>query len=485
MKLQKIKSFLQSDYVILAFFSIAFLGWTTGLHNISIPLIAILGSLIFLLCNDMKTVLSAVFYLTFFVPVVKGTTPLVVYGVSLLFGISCLVYFIIKSIKKNKSLTKGKMFWAFIVSGIAFLLGGIYKNFNIVNFVITLAMCVACYAVYWMVINFTTNLKQFLLKLFIFGGLFVAAQILFLIVKSGNIVQAISSRQVSWIGAQNINVACVYLCLGMISCFALGYKTTKDWLYFLLSIFFTLVVYITYCRMMVLITFIIFAVLSIITFIKSKNKKIFLILLSIAVIILALIWLIFPTYVNTLISSLISRGFSGNGREKLWAWCFNKFKQFPIFGVGFCTPEDIPGISNNHSVIFAHNTLLQWLTSIGIVGSVLMIFFYFKKYQIAFKNFNFSKFFLIVNLIMIELSGLTDPAPTMDTFVYIISLILIASLEKDNIETELAQEVKTTEEIDDKSKNNNTEKDTQSLIEKTNRKLNIKNNALKKSRRNS
>ncbi len=440
MKLEKFKNLLESKYMVVAILFIGFFGWILNIPFISVPILAVIVSLIFILCNDVKNTFAAIIHAPYFFNDINAS--LVLFIISICLVVSSIIYFIIKNLIKNKEITKGKMFWAFVISTIAFLLGGIYKNFNLLSFLITLGISIICYVLYWICINFTNNFKTFLFNLFICSSIFISLQIVSSIIATGNILQAISSRQVVWIGLQNVNAACVYLTLGIISCFSLGYKTKRDWLYFLLSLLFALIIFVTYCRIMLLLSAITLLVLFIIMFIKSQNKKIFLMLLGFAFVCIAIFWIIKPEVINKLIQSLLSRGISLNGRDQLWPWCWNKFKEFPIFGIGFYSLEEVPTTHVFHNLVSAHNTLLQWLTSLGIVGTFLMTFFYYKKYQIIFKSGTFSNFFLIISIIMIELNGIVDQAAIMDTFIYIISLILIASVEKENNKPQQLQQTK-------------------------------------------
>ena len=82
-----------------------------------------------------------------------------------------------------------------------------------------------------------------------------------------------------------------------------------------------------------------------------------------------------------------------NGREDLWPWCLNMFKQAPLFGNGFIATEYPPEvIANKLNIILAHNSLVQWLCSLGIIGTGLMGYFYYCKYDVLLKNLTLEKF---------------------------------------------------------------------------------------------
>lgn len=422
MKLEKFKNFLESKHMIPVILLVSFLGWVTQLYLITIPILAIIVAMIYFFAEDVKNSFLIFFYTPFFLSDFSKNSLYIYISCIVLTAIS-IVYFIIKMLTKKIPLKKGKMFWAFVISTIAFLMGGIYKNFNLSAFLITSFFCIICYLIYWISVNFTKNLKKYLNISFICGAFFICTQIF---------LKLIANKSITWLGLQNKNVACIYLVLGIISCFAMGFKTKKDWSYFLISLLFAFVVYLTSCRLMVLLALITLITLFIVMFIKSENKKAFLLIIGLGVLTTTIIWIIKPHIINNLIQSLLSRGISLNGRDELWPWCWNKFKEFPIFGIGFYSSEKVPGVTALINIVLAHNTPLQWLTSLGIFGTLLMGYFYFKKYQISFKNFKFKNLFLIISIILIELSGITDQAATMDIFVYLLSLILISAIEKEN-----------------------------------------------------
>ncbi|NCB48048.1 MAG: hypothetical protein EOM55_00230 [Clostridia bacterium] len=436
MVLNKIKSLVQSKWSMPALFAFAVFFWAIDFVGITVCVFAIYVCFVFFFCEDVKVAFAPILYIHFFVQYIfYSVANWVVYGSCIGIVVISIIYFVVKKLIESKKfktpLKKGKLFWPLVVANIAYLLGGIIGNFNILTSVVVLGFCLVSYFFYWTSINFCKDLKKYLLYLFLCGAIFISVQLLFTHLSSDDIVLSIIQRRCYRIGSQNINVVALFLTMGMIASFAIGYKKKNDYLYFLLSLFFTLMVFFTYSRMMILLSFLPLIFFTIIMVKNSKNKRQFLITFILIFSILFLFCVIFIDNIYPLIESFIGR-FTNNfnlGRSDLWTWCFEKFLQNPIFGYGFVTTENIPSLELETKVVMAHNTPLQFLTTLGIVGTVLICYFYFKKYQIMFKKYNKSNFFLIGIIILIELSGITDQAATMDIFIYIITLLLLSSIE--------------------------------------------------------
>lgn len=435
MMLNKIKSLVQSKWSMPALFAFAVFFWAIDFVDITVCVFALYVCFVFFFCDDVKVAFAPILYIHFFVEYIfYSVANWVVYGTCIGLAVISIIYFVIKKLieskRLKKPLKKGKLFWPLVVANVAYLLGGVIGNFNILTSTVVLGFCLISYFFYWTSINFCKDLKKYLIYLFLCGAIFISIQILFIHLTSADIISSIM-RRCYRIGSQNINVAALFLTMGMIASFAIGHKNKYDYLYFILSMFFALMVFVTYSRMMILLSFITLIVFTIIMFKNSKNKKHFLITFLLIFSFTCLFCGIFVEEIYALIDSFVSR-FTSNinlGRSDLWTWCYDKFLQNPIFGYGFVTTESIPSLEPETKVVMAHNTPLQFLTTLGIVGTVLICYFYFKKYQIMFKKYNKTNFFLIGIIILIELSGITDQAATMDIFIYIITLILLSAIE--------------------------------------------------------
>lgn len=438
--------------------TLGFLGWCWKFDFITVPLLGIFCLLIFIFCSDIKNIIPPVISVPFFINEITDTKQLIPLCFAIGFFVIGAIYFITKQFLYNKSnLKKGKMFWAFVTYTIAQVTGGLFGYFNILNFIIVLSLCVTTYFIYWLSINFCKNLKLFINITFIAISIILCEQLLieYLLV-DGNFTSAILSKNVIFIGLQNINVVAIYFMLGMMACFQLAIKHKRDYLYCLLAMWFAICTYFTYSRMGTLICFIFMVISLLYIFIKSKNKPIFLFICIVLLFIFEITLTIWMDKLSNLLDWHMNLGVSGNGRDSLWPWCIERFLASPVFGVGYTSNIPVPSLMTTDSIILAHNTILQWLTSLGVFGTLLMFYFTLTKYFICFKGINQFKLFNILSILIIALSGITDQSPTMDLFIISISVILITLAETD-----------TTNNKTTKSTNQEQTNPTQSLQEKS------------------
>lgn len=431
--MDKIKQVLSNSIFMPIILTLGFIGWFLGIYQFTLPLLGLFSFFVLIFCDDPKNIFPIILMFGMFVPSHPTISDYIVITISVIIAIIGAIYFTIKQFVLKRQMRKGKMFWAFIVELIVLLLGGIIGHFNILHSLLVFAFVLLTYFIYWLSINFTQNLKTFLFYSFIAMGFILTAQILISYAfVDDTFFNAISSKNIFTIGLININMVAVYTTLATISAFALGYKHKRDYLFILLGMFFALVTYFTYSRICTLICFLALVGLIIFTFIKSNNKKILLITGGTFLLIAGIFVGIYFEEISYLLTYPLKMGISGNGRETLWPWCWEQFVENPVFGVGFVSEDaPVPGGYRVSSIILAHNTVLQYLTSTGVVGTIIITYFYFKKYKTLCEHFSIVKLFNLVGIIAIALTGITDKAPTMDIFIVLISVLLISTSEID------------------------------------------------------
>lgn len=426
MSIKKLKDFLESNYTILLTLEIGLISWLVKSSVLCVISFAVLVSLIFIICNDPKGAFPSLFFISFFIQVIDDNYPLAIYLTCIFIVLGSIIYFIIKTIKSKKC-TKGRLFYPMIIADIAFLLGGIIGNFNIINIACVLFMALCMYLFYWITINTCTDLKQFMYIVLTCGGFIICIQFIVLNLYTGKFISSIQNQSILYIGAQNKNVAALFITIGMIACLTLAQKRKYDYLYFLLASFMVLVCALTLCRTMILLSILFYIGLSINVLAKSNNKIIFSSIIG-GLVLVSLGIGISTDLIYKLIDSVVEKINSGmNGRSELWAWCLERFIKHPLLGYGFISPTPVPTITGDFGIILAHNTPLQLLTSTGVIGTILIGYFYFAKYKLCTENKDNRFLFLII--IMIELSGLTDQAACMDPFICLVIFGILGTME--------------------------------------------------------
>ena len=443
------KTFLESIWGVVAMCCVAMIFWFLGLPKAGVISMAIFVSLTFLLCDDIKLLFASFFYVPYFSIDIFSVGEIIFFLIIIAIVLTTIIYFFIKH--RHVKVKKGNLFWGLMIADLAFLLGGIVGHFNIKNFAIILGLNIAIYILYFLAINHTKNLISYLMLSFVVVGICLVLQHTSLILKSGNILECITGRQLIFLGEVSINTVALYYALGVIGGFYLFKKAQKHkWLYCVLSVVMIIFMLLTYCRGVIFTSGLVIFTLCIIAIAKSPNKKkLSIICSSILAVTIALIFAI-PSS-REIALRFLARGTAPNGRDKLWTWCVEQFKSSPVFGVGFVSNECPPSLSIN--LVMAHNTILQWFTSLGIVGTCMMIPFYYEKYKIFFGKYNFEKIVGVCALLCIELDGIVGATSTMFFFIFAIAIVLVGAVENENKSCpgKIATEIILNEEIENKN----------------------------------
>ena len=431
-KLREYSPYINHNYTLLALLVFSFLMWGLGLNFILIPLLGLYCFVVFLSSDDPKSVFAVIFAGPFFLNNIADGSSYYFYAIGAFFVFAGITYFLIRKLSIEKAeTTKGKMFWAFVAFTIASVLGGIIGYFNIVTTLCIFAMCLLFYVMYFIMLNFCSGLKVFWRRFFIIFGLELILQLFFLHATSDDFFASLTSKSVFFVGAQNINTLAVFLLLAMLSMFWLAYEDKKhDYLYCLGGFGFAGTIFLAYSRINTLLAFVFAAVSFAIVFVKSPHKKLFGFCIGVFVTGLLFVSVVFWEKFIDIFSWYIKLGFSGNGRDVLWPWCFREFLKHPLFGVGFISYEGmVPTVASN-IIIMAHNDLLQSLTATGIVGTIFMLYFYFKKYTIVLNSKGDFDTFTFINVLFFTCVGIVDQCTTMDPFVMLIGFMLVVIAEQ-------------------------------------------------------
>ena len=429
----KLRNALESFYVIPAIFVIAVLGRMFNIIHITLPLISMVIVCILVFCDDVKNVLALIFYAPFYIKDLNMNNMPTVYAIVILAVVISLLSFIVRrfiKLKKQNAVIKGKLYVPLIIVTIAYILGGIAYDFKFTSFMAIIIFSIATFVFYFIALNCIDDVGTFMSKVFVAGGILVGFMVFYEnYVNYGGLRYIFSSSKYTVVGAENVNVAALFLLLGIFGAFNLGYKTKNDGNWLLVASIFYAIIIVTYCRMMVALGALSLICLSILTLKNSPDKKRYSIfLLALLLVVLGIVIAFWGILVQMLDILTGKQGLGG--REILWPWCFEQFKNNPIFGIGFKITETVPMMgAGAGNYVLAHNTIIQWLASLGIIGTLLMFTYVFVKYKILFKDFSGKGLILRLLIIFIAINGITDQAPQMDPFIYNIVIVIMAWIE--------------------------------------------------------
>lgn len=426
-----IRIILESVWLMPVMFCYGFLCWFFEASFVTVIGFTTVIALILLFCDKINNVYALIFFVGFFITDIQGI-DWTVYVVCACVASACLAGYTIKLFfEKKGSLKKGKMFYALLIADVAFLLGGAIGRFNLTQFGIVLGLSAAVMLLYFLAVNCTGDFSRYLAKVFIIGALFISVQIMCVKIADGDLFGSTLMGKVFFFSAHSLNTAAIFLLLGITGCFSLGVKKKSDWLFFSLALFLMFALFLSCCRTVLAISIPVILVTFILFIVYSPKKLNFLWLTLVLVAAGAVTALCFKEQIAEFIEMIFDKFDRGlNGRESLWPWCWEKFLEEPVFGYGFITDEYPPTV--RAKLVLAHNTALQWLVSLGVIGASLMSFFYIAKYKTLFKNFTVDRVFALLALTGVELSGIMDQAAAMDIFVYLVSLALICGVENES-----------------------------------------------------
>lgn len=440
--LEKVKKALESKWFVAPLFAIALVFQLLGLYDVNVLLCATLLSLILVICDDVKNLFAIIFYASFFICNIFSSANWLIYGIAI--GITCssFIYFAIaKIIKKSRSGEKfitSRIFIPLCIVSIFYCLGGIFSNFSLIPFLVTLGFSLVVLFFVFIAPNFTKGLKEYLPFVFTLGAILIMLLLFLTNVIEGKSILSIFNHHSNIshpsVGAQNINVAALFILIGMISAFSLGFKKKYGYLTLILATVLAFAILTTSCRMVIALGALAFIALAIYSLVKTPYKKSYAITSGVILILAVAFLLIDFSLIENILSSIIHKNESSrffSGRLDIWSWCLDRFVDSPLFGYGFVSkPSDgFPLDSNPSGIILAHNTIIQWLGSLGTVGTLAMLFFTFCKYKIVLGATKTHGIFIPTILLIITLSGLTDQAAQMDIFVHSLSLVTLVSID--------------------------------------------------------
>ena len=110
----------------------------------------------------------------------------------------------------------------------------------------------------------------------------------------------------------------------------------------------------------------------------------------------------------SLLSDLVNRGFSDNGRYELWSYAVDSFLEAPVFGKGFFGLVTDTFVAADFLPPMIHNTPLQLLAAMGAVGLVAYIYYRAETVRLFIKNPTLGKSMIAISLITLLGQSLLD-----------------------------------------------------------------------------
>ena len=373
--------------------------------------------------------IAVVSYMTFS----KSNNPRGPDGSSIFFERNVIVYFVIICIiigsfalariiydfKVHKERRKfPKLALGFIILGYSFVHGGSYSvdyefKTSLFGFVEILAISFT-YFIFYYTVDFKKVNKDYWAELFTLVAIMMIFEIGYILIENEAYdLSKVFNREVIWTGwgfYNNIGGIAI-MCLP--APFYLAIKKNNGWVYCLIGHFLMLAIGVVMSRNAMMFGFIFYVILLFLVgiFSKGRNRINNLIVYIVNLTMVAIVFSFRFDLFENIFSSVLDSGTNDSGRIKIYIAAFEQFKTNPLFGVGFYECEAYQwGVYNEGSFLPAryHSTIMQLLASTGLVGFIAYLYHRFETLKVLVKNFNISKLFIFLSILVFLISSLFD-----------------------------------------------------------------------------
>ncbi len=400
------------------------IGHTFSIEIFSFYVIIVSAILGFFLCNnDLKFLVSPVLMIVFCVSekssnlgagkLFQSSSLIQIFIIASLFAISLIAYFIIKRHSlKGSGLLKSHMFYAFTILAIGIALNGLFvkEGFSFSNFLYTLAVIGSLFGIFlafYVTIDFSKDFKKYLIYVLYIASIVVLLEFITLFLNGqvkysdGKIIK--ESVITGW-GIWN-NIGCMLTMLLPIHFYLAAFVKKWGFVFYFTGVISYLAIALSLSRSSLLVSSIlIFICVIFVCFYgnnKLVNKIITLLFIILGVAFIALYW----DKISNVLNDYLVRGFSDNGRFKIYITGLFKYLEYPVFGTGFFSYATH---QSGWLPFGYHNTIVQMLASCGTVGIVAYIYHRFKTIQICYKKRSAQNFPLYLCLLGLLLTSLLD-----------------------------------------------------------------------------
>lgn len=304
--------------------------------------------------------------------------------------------------KQNGKLIFGDLWLGLVILPLVFAFSGIFTHFNVMIMLGSLAFGAFFFGYYIIVTNsMRFNFKEYMAKLVVGVGLTVMLQLVWYYFT--NDFWYVVDNKAIFVGWGNSN------CIGIVCSFAipmamyLALKRERTIVYTVLAAMLLVAACFTFSRGSLLLDAIIVPCLMIYSYVKTENRRAYLLTLGgIFIVVCTLVGVFLPTF-KAIFDNMFNIGFSDRGRIALYSKAVADFLANPIFGVGM-----IRETTGNNPLILTHCTPLQLLQSCGIIGLLFGSVYFFQRYLNLFRNFSLFKLFALASVLLYDGYGLME-----------------------------------------------------------------------------
>ena len=426
-----LKNLLLSKFFPFILIPISLLCYYLSLDVVMIYIIGILGTLIFLFFEDTSPIVSVFLFMALLVT--DKNSPLILDGKSdyyfqtanlvqiflviSIFASAAVIRLIINIVKKKFEIEP--VFLGLCAFAVALLLNGIFvKDYIAKNMlyglIMALCFCVLYGALKDSIIVDSDSFLRIAYGFFAFGITLVIELVVKYIATENIVVGNTINRNLLTFGWGIWNTMGMYLVLCIPFTVYLAGKERLGFIFALASVVLFSAAIMSCSRQSIIGAVVVFPASLVLLFVKQKNKLKNAIAMLIAVGILIVFLLtydynLFKYFAELFKKIMVDGEFSGNGRRRIWEEALENFKSSPIFGTGFYVSSSAAHFSGLNLVpTMMHNTIMQILSSCGIVGLIAYLSHRVTTGISYLKNITVERTYLVFSIIGFLLICLFD-----------------------------------------------------------------------------
>ncbi len=446
--IKKISNFLYSDYYFLSIVAYVVLMWGLGqlapgpfvVIGISSLVLVIAGILV--LQRDIMPVIPLLFLVMCVMPTPEMPSYIWIEAIFGVIVVAAVVFHVIYY--KISEFKFGKLFFPLFLFAIAILLGGVGSRLPVTStgtLMGFLLIALAPMFIYLMALNYTDperTTTSYIAKTMVHFGVVSVLELIVFYCLHLDLVRAGDVPHLGWAISNSI---ATYLLITVPMCFYLYVKKdTKDaYVYLILGIIQYFAIFATTSRGGILFGTAEFIITGIVTIfaLKGRKRKEYLFVVAGLVILGIAIFAAAYHRIVRIITHIFSDGMNDSGRFELYREAIACFFEYPIFGVGLgYIGKMVRGAFNSIGIYMFHNTILQYVASLGIVGLVAYAYYYFARIEIIFERWSLYSLYIIMIMIGFEGYSLLNTGTVQGYPTSIILVMLIACYEMDSKQQE-------------------------------------------------
>ncbi|MBE5735455.1 MAG: O-antigen ligase family protein [Clostridiales bacterium] len=316
-----------------------------------------------------------------------------------------------------------------LILGIAYMISGIgsnsYGNIVLNNLLFSFLQFLSIFLLYFIftaTIDWSKTSKDYFAWLGIILGFVVTIELLNIYITSDVIQNGSIIRGKLYTGWGHYNNMGAIIAMSIPFAFYMCCKKKHNYIYLILGTLLLISLILSCSRGSIVGGLFIFAISFVYTFFKAEYKKNYRISSGVLVGVVIIFASIFhqelftlfekvPSILNTSGDSL---SFNDSSRFVIYEEGFNAFLKYPIFGQSFYPTDFVPydfSRLDSFSTLFPprwHNTIIQILSSCGIVGMIAYSIHRLQTIKLFIKNRSFEKTFIGLSILVLLLTSLLD-----------------------------------------------------------------------------